>query len=1159
MTNSINMTSISLPPQRFNQLLLSDKPAWPNQIRRVGNGQPRVISASGKKGSHVDRSAGASKNRAARAAGQDSLLSSGGGAFDHSVTGIAPADADRGAGQSGAEKIISLDDFKTQFNQQGLELLFRANPKCGAELRRLYNDPDGNSIAREFRLPNIAAVYQMATLAHPGEQVKQELDGIIRELTDMMVKDGLGKKSIFGSPQPGKASACLKVGALENKLVGVLAKMYGEGKLNAGKILYEKHIIPFAIKYVEQKISGKLTDESMREFSQYFDRHAYQKTENIFQGMEDNISVDIRTIADSFNVQITKLHFLRELADGLAESPTGPAGVQRPDGPSHAAGPEPLPEVPRPGPEAGRTARDDHQAPGATYNTYNYYNNIYAPTQVFAPTNQTFAPTNQTFAPTNLTFAPTNLTFAPTNLTFAPANNTAAHGDRQAGAFPRPGAARARSADNLAGRPATAAQVEPPSAGQAQGVRAGEPLTAAQAESAAVNSLGALARAYSLPPENAASRRTFMLTPPRDTSPTGIGGAQVMPAGKASAGRRPLPQVAQRTASAIRRDYTVTQPAPAAAVIDSRPAAIPAPQRSVPLAQPRAVIGDRAAPRHDAGPAVLSNQGKRLAQHPRSQAPVTHFAPLNQPAEDPQVLRAGLRKVDVAARNPRPGQENNDPRGPHTAQDAGGRQNPRPGQENNGPHGPHAAQDAAGRRPLPQVAQRTASAIRRDYTVTQPAPAAAVIDSRPAAIPAPRRAAPLAQPRAVIGDRAAPRHDAGPAVLSNQGKRLAQHPRSQAPVTHFAPLNQPAEDPQVLRAGLRKVDVAARNPRPGQENNDPRGPHTAQDAGGRQNPRPGQENNGPHGPHAAQDAAGRRPLPQVAQRTASAIRRDYTVTQPAPAAAVIDSRPAAIPAPRRAAPLAQPRAVIGDRAAPSHDAGPVVLSNQGKRLAQHPRSQAPVTHFAPLNQPAEDPQVLRAGLRKVDVAAHNLRPGQENNDPHGPHAAQDAAVLQNPRPGQEDRDPRGPHTAQDAGGPQNPRPGQENNGPHGPHAAQDAAGRRPLPQQVAQRTASAIRRDYTVTQPAPAAAVIDSRPAAIPAPRRAAPLAQPRAVIGDRAAPSHDAGPVVLSNQGKRLAQHPRSQPPARSIAPLNQPAEDLTGVLAGLKNSGSAFRKKYE
>ncbi len=798
MTNSINMTSISLPPQRFNQLLLSDKSAWPNQIRRVGNGQPRVISASGKKGSHVDRSTGASKNRAARAAGQDSLLSSGGGAFAPDVTGIAPADADCGAEQSGAEKIISLDDFKRQFNQQGLELLFCANPKCGAELRRLYNDPDGNSIAREFRLPNIAAVYQMATLAHPGGQVKQELDGIIRELTDMMVKDGLGKKSIFGSPQPGKASACLKVGALENKLVGVLAKMYGEGKLNAGKILYEKHIIPFSIKYVEQKISGKLTDESIREFSQYFDRHAYQKTENIFQGMGDNISVDIRTIADSFNVQITKLHFLRELADGLAESPAGPAGVQRPDGPSHAAGPEPLPEAPRSGPEAGRTARNDNEVPGATYNTYNYYNNIYAPTQVFAPT--------------NLTFAPTNLTFAPTNPTFAPASNTAAHGGRQAGAFPRPGAARARSADSLAGQPAAAAQVEPPSAGQAQGVRSGEPLTAAQAEPAAVNFLGTLARAYSLPPESAASRRTVMLTPPRYTSPTGIDGAQIMPAGEASAGRRPLPQLAQRTASAsaIRRDYIVTQPAPAAAVIDSQPAAIPAPQHSVPLARPQAVISDRAAPRHGAGPAVLSNQGKRLAQHPRSQAPVTHFAPLNQPAEDPRVLRAGLRKVNVAAHNPRPGQENNDPHGPHAAQDAAGPQNPRPGQENNGPHGPHAAQDAAGRRPRPQVAQRIASAIRRDYIVTQPAPAETIIDSQPVAIPAPRRAAPLARPRAVIGDRAAPRHDAGPVVLSNQGKRLAQHPRSQPPARSVAPVNQPAEDLTGVLAGLKNSGSAFR-------------------------------------------------------------------------------------------------------------------------------------------------------------------------------------------------------------------------------------------------------------------------------------------------------------------------------------------------------------
>ncbi|WP_413741749.1 hypothetical protein ACL2XO_24515 [Sodalis sp. RH15] len=189
---------------------------------------------------------------------------------------------------------VHLDEFKNDFDQACLHSLFDAAGKNKDALVTLFGKCENKAALP--RLRRIATAYHVAVMARPSNDAMSEINGVMAKLTTMMVKDGLGQKSSFGSYRPGGKDDFKKVKGLETDLMAGLAKLVGEGTFAAGNFLRTKGAEPFIRTYVEKKLGILLTPEQSKTIDELLDSRAKATWENVLQGIKEHKTDEIEKV-----------------------------------------------------------------------------------------------------------------------------------------------------------------------------------------------------------------------------------------------------------------------------------------------------------------------------------------------------------------------------------------------------------------------------------------------------------------------------------------------------------------------------------------------------------------------------------------------------------------------------------------------------------------------------------------------------------------------------------------------------------------------------------------------------------------------------------------------------------------------------------------------
>ena len=302
------------------------------------------------------------------------------------------------AGNHSREGAIELDDCRKDFQQASMNSLFEAAGKNRDKLQQLVNNTTNEMV--KSRLDHIATTYHMALQGENTSETTAELNGIITKLTDMMLSDKLGRKSIFGSHQPSRDKEYQKVRALENRLTAVMDDVIGQGPSAAANLLLNQTIKPFMINYIEQQLGSTLTAESRHNVMEFIDGNAWRLLGQVRSGIETYQTRTVEKTYRAIDAILVAPHLLSDFdfspaEPALPETQTAPP-IGRPtaeQAPPRMAGGVPTAENNRP-----PNDRDSKDERGNTGNIYNTYNNF-----VYSPTNNTYSPVNMFFPNTTMT------------------------------------------------------------------------------------------------------------------------------------------------------------------------------------------------------------------------------------------------------------------------------------------------------------------------------------------------------------------------------------------------------------------------------------------------------------------------------------------------------------------------------------------------------------------------------------------------------------------------------------------------------------------------------------------------------------------------------------------------------------------------------------
>jgi hypothetical protein len=213
---------------------------------------------------------------------------------------------------------LGLNDCKENFERDKLLSLFEAAGKNKDKLESLFATGE-NSIAIHH-LNHIATIYHTARTLGPSSDAMNSINDAMTKLTEMMVADGLGRKSVFGSYQPGKKAGHVKVKNLENKLLMGLATISGKGAFAAGNMLRTQCVGPFIKAYVEQKLGILLTPDQSEKIDDLLDGWAKTTWGNVHDGMQAHQTDEIEKVSRIINMVLTLPNLLGQMsADRIKE------------------------------------------------------------------------------------------------------------------------------------------------------------------------------------------------------------------------------------------------------------------------------------------------------------------------------------------------------------------------------------------------------------------------------------------------------------------------------------------------------------------------------------------------------------------------------------------------------------------------------------------------------------------------------------------------------------------------------------------------------------------------------------------------------------------------------------------------------------------------
>ncbi|TKI05072.1 hypothetical protein, partial [Martelella alba] len=299
---------------------------------------------------------------------------------------------------------ISVDDCRRDVERDMRDRLFSAAGRHEQTLRRLYAETD-NQLARS-RLDHIATTYYLAMDGAASGEIVGELNAIMTELTNKMVADTLGRKSVFGSHQPGRDKEYRKIRTLENRLAAIMievigpaddAKAAGEAG-RAAEHLLASRIKPFIVGYLEQQFGSRLTENTKANILLVVDRHAMRLLEQVRGGIESYQTGSLENIYRAVDVVLTIPHLLSDYdIDGGTRPAANRTAVADDVAPSRASIQAPGDDGPNAVPTDGPPfTRANGPAPAGERPSADRANNTYITNNnfVFSPTQNTFAPVN---------------------------------------------------------------------------------------------------------------------------------------------------------------------------------------------------------------------------------------------------------------------------------------------------------------------------------------------------------------------------------------------------------------------------------------------------------------------------------------------------------------------------------------------------------------------------------------------------------------------------------------------------------------------------------------------------------------------------------------------------------------------------------------------
>lgn len=199
-------------------------------------------------------------------------------------------------------------DFSLMYRQNRLNALYAC---AGNHKEKLaYLSKNAGNLLVASHLEHIANAHYLAREFGPNEQQRAELDNIMHQLTKLMIKDGLGDNSVFGSYQIDKKGMCEKREKWETELVRKLNEIIGESGEKPGDRLIKEKIRPFIDNLIIQQTGRDRNEVAAKTTQQLINEHAYRGMQNIRSGIEDYKVSDLQKIFHDVEMVLKLPHLL---------------------------------------------------------------------------------------------------------------------------------------------------------------------------------------------------------------------------------------------------------------------------------------------------------------------------------------------------------------------------------------------------------------------------------------------------------------------------------------------------------------------------------------------------------------------------------------------------------------------------------------------------------------------------------------------------------------------------------------------------------------------------------------------------------------------------------------------------------------------------------
>lgn len=199
-------------------------------------------------------------------------------------------------------------DFSVMYRQNRLNALYASAGNQKEKLAYLSKNAGNRLVASH--LEHIANAHYLALEFGPNEQQRAELDNIMHQLTKLMIKDGLGDNSVFGSYQIDKKGMCEKREKWEAELVRKLNEIIGKGGEKPGDRLINEKIRPFIDNLIIQQTGRGRSEVAAKTTQQLINEHAYRGMQNIRSGIEDYKVSDLQKIFHDVEMVLKLPHLL---------------------------------------------------------------------------------------------------------------------------------------------------------------------------------------------------------------------------------------------------------------------------------------------------------------------------------------------------------------------------------------------------------------------------------------------------------------------------------------------------------------------------------------------------------------------------------------------------------------------------------------------------------------------------------------------------------------------------------------------------------------------------------------------------------------------------------------------------------------------------------